>query len=105
MPPEIANSALGTVPEKESMIPPGDVVENGPTATTDAAGLEYLESGESAELSDVAEEVVSDQTTPTPKKPVKESKIFVWVPLTFPDVPQKGDWDIGRLKDSVYFFS
>jgi len=111
LPPEISNSALGAVPEKDSAAsssnqPPADVMEpfmgeNGPTAIPDAGSHEDFESGESAP----AEEVVGDQTAPTPKKSQRESKIFVWVPLTFPEVPQKGDWNIGRLKDSVYFFS
>ncbi|EPE06606.1 dna-directed rna polymerase [Ophiostoma piceae UAMH 11346] len=29
----------------------------------------------------------------------------VWVPLTFPPIPAKGDFDVSRLKDSDYFFS
>lgn len=34
-----------------------------------------------------------------------QNSVWVWLPLTFKPVPQKGDWDIRRLKDSVYFFS
>ncbi|KAL9104053.1 MAG: hypothetical protein Q9163_000950 [Psora crenata] len=30
---------------------------------------------------------------------------WVWLPLTFPPVPKKGDFDVKRLKDSPYFFS
>lgn len=29
----------------------------------------------------------------------------VWSPLTFPDIPAKGDFDVTSLKDSAYFFS
>ncbi|KAI0171833.1 DNA/RNA polymerase [Hypoxylon sp. FL1284] len=29
----------------------------------------------------------------------------VWLPLTFPSVPKKGDFDVTRLKESKYFFS
>ncbi|KAH9891369.1 DNA/RNA polymerase [Xylariomycetidae sp. FL2044] len=40
---------------------------------------------------------------------VKQKKtknyIHVWLPLTFPDVPEKGEWDVSRLKSSQYFFS
>lgn len=28
-----------------------------------------------------------------------------WMPLTFPKVPQKGDFDVTKLRDSEYFFS
>ena len=31
--------------------------------------------------------------------------LWLWLPLTFKEVPRKGDWDVRRLKDSVYFFS
>jgi len=30
---------------------------------------------------------------------------FVWVPLTFPPVPKKGNFNVERLKESHYFFS
>ncbi|KAK2039224.1 DNA-dependent RNA polymerase [Colletotrichum somersetense] len=45
------------------------------------------------------------------KKPkAAESKnkiktIQVWLPLTFPPIPKKGDFDVRRLKESEYFFS
>ncbi|KAH8681540.1 hypothetical protein BX600DRAFT_25419 [Xylariales sp. PMI_506] len=29
----------------------------------------------------------------------------VWLPLTFPKIPEKGDFDVTRLKSSQYFFS
>ncbi|MCJ1378551.1 DNA-directed RNA polymerase [Xylographa soralifera] len=32
-------------------------------------------------------------------------KIWFWLPLTFPPVPKKGDFNVSRLKDSKYFFS
>lgn len=43
--------------------------------------------------------VPSDGTTGR-KYPVK-----VWLPLSFPPVPKKGDWDVTRLHQSKYFFS
>jgi len=39
------------------------------------------------------------------KRRKASTPIWLWLPLTFKDVPKKGDWDIKRLKDSVYFFS
>ncbi|KAK1566412.1 DNA-dependent RNA polymerase [Colletotrichum navitas] len=35
----------------------------------------------------------------------KPKTIQVWLPLTFPPIPKKGDFDVQRLKDSEYFFS
>lgn len=31
--------------------------------------------------------------------------VSVWIPLSFPDVPKKGDFDVKELRDSDYFFS
>ncbi len=31
--------------------------------------------------------------------------MWVWLPLSFPEVPEKGSFDVSRLKDSQYFFS
>lgn len=31
-------------------------------------------------------------------------KFHVWLPLAFPDVPQKGSFDVTRLRESKYFF-
>lgn len=37
--------------------------------------------------------------------PAKDETTHVWVPLTFPDVPAKGEFDVTMLKESKYFFS
>jgi len=34
-----------------------------------------------------------------------QGTIQVWIPLSFPPVPQKGGWDVSRLRESKYFFS
>ncbi|KAI0840964.1 DNA/RNA polymerase [Hypoxylon sp. FL0890] len=35
----------------------------------------------------------------------KATGLNVWLPLTFPEVPKKGDFDVTRLRNSQYFFS
>ncbi|KUI55946.1 DNA-directed RNA polymerase, mitochondrial [Cytospora mali] len=42
-----------------------------------------------------------------PPKSVKSKTktIPVWLPLTFPDMPQRGDFDVTKLRQSEYFFS
>ncbi|CAK7565711.1 MAG: DNA-directed RNA polymerase [Sporothrix epigloea] len=35
----------------------------------------------------------------------RHNAVEIWVPLTFPEIPAKGDFDVQRLKDSDYFFS
>lgn len=39
------------------------------------------------------------------KSPAKPRPIQVWLPLSFPDVPAKGDFDVNSLRNSEYFFS
>ncbi|KAI0387872.1 DNA/RNA polymerase [Hypomontagnella monticulosa] len=39
------------------------------------------------------------------KAKAKGGEINIWLPLTFPEVPKKGDFDVSRLRDSQYFFS
>ncbi|KAK6087546.1 DNA-directed RNA mitochondrial polymerase [Seiridium cupressi] len=41
------------------------------------------------------------------KRTTSKSHAFfgVWLPLAFPDVPKKGDFDVKRLRGSQYFFS
>lgn len=41
----------------------------------------------------------------TSKRRTYESYTPVWLPLTFPPVPKKGEFDVSRLKNSDYFFS
>ncbi|KAI0594025.1 hypothetical protein F4775DRAFT_575392 [Biscogniauxia sp. FL1348] len=41
----------------------------------------------------------------TTAKPKKSGSINIWLPLTFPEIPKKGDFDVQRLKESLYFFS
>ncbi|KAK3353264.1 hypothetical protein B0T25DRAFT_207069 [Lasiosphaeria hispida] len=38
-------------------------------------------------------------------RPAAPAQIQLWLPLTFPQVPEKGDFNVQQLKDSKYFFS
>lgn len=40
-----------------------------------------------------------------PKKDSPKSYVSVWLPLSFPKVPEKGDFDVTQLRNSDYFFS
>lgn len=46
----------------------------------------------------------SKSTTKT-KAPSRKETTHAWLPLTFPEVPQKGDFDVAELRASEYFFS
>ncbi|KAF7196602.1 DNA-directed RNA polymerase, mitochondrial [Pseudocercospora fuligena] len=60
-------------------------------------------SGENDEESDTSAKTTSDTNkAKTPKKVPR--KLYVWLPLTMPEVPAKGDFDVTRLRESRYFF-
>ena len=100
LPAQLKDSTLGAVPTDD------DILDEELDLDTDlfesAIGRDSLDdttsSGDGAVL-DAEGNLRSKRTK------AKEQKIHVWVPLSFPAVPQRGDWDISRLKDSVYFFS
>lgn len=56
------------------------------------------------EFEDDIMEGEEEETTKDGKK-YKQRIVSVWLPLTFPPVPQKGGWDVSRLRESQYFFS
>nr|POE72204.1 dna-directed rna polymerase, mitochondrial [Quercus suber] len=40
----------------------------------------------------------------TSKKRPSQLKVSVWLPITFPEIPEKGTFDVTRLRASKYFF-
>ncbi|KAF2659137.1 DNA-directed RNA polymerase mitochondrial precursor [Lophiostoma macrostomum CBS 122681] len=61
---------------------------------------------ETAESNDVELELEAEDAAEAEAEAKKGRFSFkVWLPLTFPPVPKKGDWDVKRLRDSKYFFS
>jgi len=39
------------------------------------------------------------------QKPKATPRLELWLPLRFPDIPKKGDFDVEKLRGSKYFFS
>lgn len=81
-----------------------EVVENGETAaesTQDHADEARFSLKELTKSN--FNTVVSSTKTKTRSKPTKT--IQLWLPLTFPEIPKKGDFDVRRLLKSEYFFS
>ncbi|EXJ78546.1 hypothetical protein A1O1_08947 [Capronia coronata CBS 617.96] len=62
------------------------------TSTTIEGGQEINAFGQKIGKKNAAKKSVNNQT-------------WLWLPLKFRPVPQKGDFDVRRLKDSTYFFS
>ncbi|TVY90924.1 DNA-directed RNA polymerase, mitochondrial [Lachnellula willkommii] len=63
------------------------------------------EGGEASEESEESEETMGTFEKHLNKKESRKPGFPVWLPLTFPRVPKKGDFDVSRLKESQYFFS
>ncbi|KAL7948574.1 hypothetical protein V8C42DRAFT_314874 [Trichoderma barbatum] len=93
---------LGAIPEDE---PPA----------VDAKEIE-AQTGDPSEAAELAERLMKNTRSSffealiTGKKIIPTSKakkvpLPVWLPLTIPNVPQKGDFDVKRLRESKYFFS
>ncbi|KAF2217195.1 hypothetical protein CERZMDRAFT_108986 [Cercospora zeae-maydis SCOH1-5] len=104
---ELASATLGEMPvdpahvEEDSRAESGEVELDMPLvdeaaetdmATVDAAA-QHGEEGKPKQ----------EKGMKTTKK-VLGKKIYVWLPLTFPEVPAKGDFDVRRLRESRYFF-
>ncbi|KAI6493235.1 hypothetical protein MCOR11_006317 [Pyricularia oryzae] len=91
---------------------------------------EALASEESVESEDAAEESIAadtegpaetEQGAESAKEPIshfglamegrkrasmtRKRTVSIWAPISFPDIPAKGDFDVTRLKSSKYFFS
>ncbi|KAK4494742.1 hypothetical protein PRZ48_014098 [Zasmidium cellare] len=67
--------------------------------------LDDAEPAEALEASDDEQDGEKiTKATKVKRAPVSQRKLFVWVPLTFPEVPKKGDFDVRRLRESRYFF-
>ncbi|PKS09140.1 hypothetical protein jhhlp_003754 [Lomentospora prolificans] len=114
LPPEGAEEVgLGKISDTEVE----DVLADG-----DEASPEKMESLEgSGEVDEVDEDNATDwvdrvlhsmkkphfqAVSEEPKKRKAAPKtIQVWLPLTFPPVPEKGDFDVRKLRSSQYFFS
>lgn len=54
---------------------------------------------------EIDEGLEDGSATNKPEKKMASTHVAVWLPLTFPPVPKKGDWDVSRLRESKYFFS
>ena len=99
--PEMTGQTLGEIPDSLAAVEDISPDDEDAFAAADAV---------SAAEPDAAEDVVekssgAEAAEKKEKKPKKfERKLYVWLPMKFPDVPAKGDFDVKRLKLSKYFF-
>ncbi|OAQ65966.1 mitochondrial DNA-directed RNA polymerase [Pochonia chlamydosporia 170] len=61
---------------------------------------------ENMKTSHFESQLVGAKKEKTSSKPTsKRTAVPVWLPLTVPAIPKKGDFDVTRLRESKYFFS
>ncbi|KXJ92439.1 DNA-directed RNA polymerase [Microdochium bolleyi] len=65
--------------------------------------MEYLKG--IIEMSSFEMQMAKQTGAKKPARAPKAATIQVWLPLTFPKIPVKGDFDVSELKESKYFFS
>jgi DNA-directed RNA polymerase len=105
------DSADFVVPEEDEVatftsIPEQDVEES---EQDDDSHPDFTVDGTPFKAHDALADHVDETITPRLQKPKPKKKqrptLKVWVPLTFPTVPKRGDFDVSMLRDSAYFFS
>jgi DNA-directed RNA polymerase len=110
---------IGETKEKQSVDRQKEVKDKILGAEAEAADVAYtleVATDEDVEdVGDVANEIESSELNLEANSEANKQRIsraasnklviHVWVPLTFPPVPEKGGWDVSRLRESKYFFS
>jgi len=120
VPTEIVNARLGEIPENSDILTDEDETSDltEPVLSdhddVDVTGDDKV--AKAAEDADVLDDATGEtgETVPTIEELKKKAasvakkqqvrKVYVWLPLKFPEVPEKGDFDVTRLKESQYFF-
>jgi DNA-directed RNA polymerase len=102
VPAELTGQTLGDIPDDASFLG-----ENAPVAEKDSfAAAKDVEPVDPSAAEGVVDGVKASKTATQNQASIdyKKRKIYVWLPISFPDVPAKGDFDVKRLKQSKYFF-
>ncbi|KAK3644838.1 DNA-directed RNA polymerase [Elasticomyces elasticus] len=76
----------------------------GSVMDTDTEALAQSSSEADAIPDETAEGDVKAPGIKAKAKKVYSRKTYVWLPMTFPEVPAKGSFDVTRLRGSQYFF-
>jgi len=99
--PDMKGQTLGEIPH--NLEAAEDVA---PDAEDAFAAADAVSAAEPKAAEDVVDDSTSEHTVEKKEAGSKkyEKKLYVWLPMKFPDVPAKGDFDVKRLKLSKYFF-
>ncbi|PSS16678.1 hypothetical protein M430DRAFT_51026 [Amorphotheca resinae ATCC 22711] len=103
--------------DKESQVDDVENIEEANNSLSSEASLDAAMGEDTEEVRDLEQEVESELSDSSEQpvsnferafsKPtrVNERDTWIWLPLTFPPVPKKGEFDVTRLRQSEYFFS
>jgi DNA-directed RNA polymerase len=101
--PDMEGQTLGELPEHADTL-----VDSAPSAEDVEAAADSVSPADPKAAEDVSEDWVGkdieEKNRKNNAKKRSERKLFVWLPMKFPEVPAKGDFDVKRLKLSKYFF-
>ncbi|GAB7326072.1 hypothetical protein MBLNU13_g10100t1 [Cladosporium sp. NU13] len=99
--PEMTGQTLGEIPDGAAA-----AEDISPDAEDAFAAADAVSAAEPDAVEDVVDNSTGAKSAEKKEaKPKKfEKKLYVWLPMKFPDVPAKGDFDVKRLKLSKYFF-
>ncbi|KAI1503884.1 hypothetical protein F5X99DRAFT_416915 [Biscogniauxia marginata] len=108
---EIAEVGLGNIPDEDARTQLESAGEDDEDSVSHSEpdGVDVPRSGdvervkELMGMTDFAARI-SGTEIKKPSAP-KKREIHIWLPLTFPDIPKKGGFDVASLKNSLYFFS
>ena len=118
LPPEIASHKLGAIPAKDAAGPttlgkdePAEHEDDEHHEEIEADGsavhapIEALAESNPSSDAQAAGDLEGKKSGEAPKNVSRyPAKTHVWVPLTFPEVPPKGEFDVRKIKNSNYFF-
>jgi DNA-directed RNA polymerase len=100
---EMAGQTLGEIPDDpnatEDVVP--DVEDA--SAAADTVSAADLKAAEDVVDDYIGKDIVEKIRAQSMRRKA-EKKLYVWLPMKFPEVPAKGDFDVKRLKLSKYFF-
>ncbi|KAK3318175.1 hypothetical protein B0H66DRAFT_227040 [Apodospora peruviana] len=100
---EVDVKAAPLLAEEDMLEKDADDMEDAVDGASDAEStMEALTSKQT--LSHFDQKVTTVQRGEQKKRQRAPQTIQLWVPLTFPPVPKKGDFDVKTLKESKYFF-
>lgn len=101
----LGETKVGHVPEDVSAAerrPGAKAIDNSdPAIQSLFEDIELMDS----EPSNMADTEDGNEPTEKPKKASKSQVTWMWLPMSFRDVPTKGTWDVSRIRQSEYFFS